>query len=319
MRHFLSVDDLDADELRRVVALALQLKRRPRAYGDVLAGRTLLFVSSKPSLRTRLSFEVAMRQLGGGSLAYGLDESTVGKKETFGDLGATASRYVDVIAARLGEHADLEDVAAASRVPVINALTDHEHPCQAVSDMATLAERRVLRGARLAFVGDARNNVTHSLLLAGAKLGVDIAVACPAAMAPDPIVLSRALTLAATSGASVVVTRDARAAVRGADAVYTDTWMSYHVDAARRGARATALAPYRVDERLMALSNDAVFMHCLPATRGEEVTAEVIDGPRSIVFDQVENRLHGAKAILLTLLRPTLVDALPEDLTAPSR
>lgn len=311
MSHLLSIEDLAPGDLRRIVHLALALKHDPRLHDDALTRRTLLMVSSKPSLRTRLSFEVAMTQLGGNAIAYALGESTVATKETFRDLGATASRYVDVIVARLHAQSDLEDVAAGSRVPVVNGLTDHEHPCQALGDMALLEERIGLDRARLAYVGDGCNNVTHSLLLAAAELGLDMRIACPPGMAPEAGVMAGAQVLAQRTGASLRVTHDPREAVRNANALYTDTWMSYHVPEAQREARVEALAPYRLDAGLLAeAAPDAMVMHCLPATRGEEITADVLDGPHSVVFDQAEMRLHAQKALLLALLRPGLVRAI---------
>jgi len=228
-------------------------------------------------------------------------------KESAEDTARTASRYVDAIMARLFRKADLDALASGATVPVINGLTDVEHPCQAVGDLMTMRERFGPHARlKVAYVGDGLNNVTHSLLDGCAKMGIDIAVGCPAEAGYEPAaaVLERARRFAKESGGSVEVVRDAVAAVRGANVVTTDTWMSYHIPASRREERMRVLEPFRVTAALMAAARpEAVFLHCLPAQRGMEVAAEVIDGPRSLVFDQAENRLHTEKAILLELLK----------------
>lgn len=306
MKHFLSMGDLSAEEARGILANAQAMKTSRRAFEDALEKRTILILLAKPSMRTRLSFEVAAYDLGGHAISYRVDESVLGVKETYADFGAVASRYVQLIVARLHAQADLEELASRSRVPVVNGLTDHEHPCQALGDMLTMMEKRNLLGAKLAYVGDARNNVTHSLLLASALLGVDMRVAAPEGFGPEKAVLAHAQALAQDSGAAIDVTTDPLAAVKGVDFVYTDTWMSYHIPSALRVQRLEALRPYRVDAALMRASGGAWFMHCLPATRGEEVTDDVLDSPRSLVLEQAEGRLHVQKALLVALLRPTL-------------
>lgn len=308
-RHLLSIDDLSPGELAALIDQAKHAKARPGDFRDALDRRTLLMIFAKPSLRTRVSFETGMTQMGGHAISYPLAESTVGHKETLQDLAAAASRYADVIMARLHGQNDLADLAAGSRVPVINGLTDHEHPCQAIADLMTLHER-LPSGMRLAFLGDGGANTCHSLLLGGAMLGVNVTVGCPREHMPDAGVVARAREHAKTTGARIVVTHDAREAAAGADAVYTDTWMSYHVPGKERTARVRRFTPFRVDAELMKGTHDALFLHCLPATRGEEVTDDVLDSPRSIVFDQAENRLHAQKALLLFLLRPSLARAL---------
>lgn len=310
MKHLLTIDDLSPTQLLDLLHHAERLKHEPRVAEDLLEGRTLLLLFAKPSLRTRLSFEVAMGELGGRAISYQLGESTVGEKETFRDFGAVASQYVDAIVARLHAQRDLEELARGATVPVVNGLTDEEHPCQALGDLLTMSEVRPLQAATLAYVGDAHNNVTHSLLLGGAMLGVRLRIGCPEGMAPDPGILRRARAHAQGSGGDVFVTSDPEKAVRGADLIYTDTWMSYHVPEDEREARARILEPYRVDGRLMRAAEGAKFMHCLPATRGEEVTDEVLDSRDSIVLPQAENRLHAQKALLLALLRPTISDAI---------
>lgn len=315
MKHLLSIDDLDREEITSLVAHTLAAKAHARDWADALDRRTVLLLLAKPSMRTRISVEVAMRELGGHAIAYPLDASTIGKKETFGDFARTASRYVAAILARLYDHHDLEEMARHASVPVVNALTDLEHPLQTIADLATIEERRGLEGARVAFVGDAHNNVTHSLLLACAKIGAHLAIASPATMRPDARVLARAQSLASETGARLLVTDDPVRAVDDADAVYTDTWMSYHVPETEAGKRRRALEPYRVTRELMASAPRAIFLHCLPATRGDEVASEVLDSDASAVFDQAENRLHATKAVLVFLLRPGLFRALPAALS----
>jgi ornithine carbamoyltransferase len=261
-------------------------------------------IFEKPSLRTRVSFEVGMTQLGGHAIYYNVATSPMGKKESIADTASTASRYVDIIMARLFSHEQLSELANHSDVPVINALTDFSHPCQILSDLLTIREKKgKLAGLKLAYLGDANNNVTHSLIFGCALAKIDLSIGCPKAeeYKPKPQVLNRANPL--LQGSEIILT-DAKTAVRGADIVYTDSWMSYHIPEEKRAAREAALMPFQVNKELMALAKpDAIFMNCLPAIRGMEQTAEVIDGPQSVVFDQAENRLHMQKAILLKLLK----------------
>jgi ornithine carbamoyltransferase len=305
--NLLSLSDWPRDRIEAVVRRSLEAKRDPARFARALEGRILLMIFQKPSLRTRVSFEAAMLRTGGHAIHYDLAMSpwSLGKESPY-DTARTASRYVDAIMARLFSTADMAELARGATVPLVNGLTDTEHPCQALGDLATLLERRGrLEGLTLAYVGDGKNNVTHSLLDGCAKVGVNVRVGCPdlEEHLPSPAIVARARRFAAEAGSSVEVVHDARAAVEGADAVYTDTWMSYHVPAERREARHRALAPFRVTEALLSHARpDAVFMHCLPAMRGVEQTAEVLDGPRSIVLDQAENRLHSEIALLLTLL-----------------
>ncbi len=301
--NLLSLDDWSAGRIDALLRLAGELKAAPARRSAALRGRTLLMMFQKPSLRTRVSFEAAMLQLGGHAIAYDLSASPWGHgKETPADTARTLSRYVDVLMARLYRHEDLEALAAAASIPVINGLTDLEHPCQALGDLLTLREKKGrLSGLRLAYVGDGDNNVTHSLMDACARTGIAMAVACPDGYEPRPRIVERARR----AGLRLEIGRDPRAAVAGADAVYTDTWMSYHIPPERKAERVRALEPYRVTRRLLAAAPpEAVVMHCLPAERGAELEAEVLDGPQSIVFDQAENRLHTEKALLLTLLEP---------------
>lgn len=303
----IALADWPAALIERVVNLGLEVKARPEPYRAVMAHRTLIMIFEKPSLRTRVSFETGVTQLGGHAIYYDMSTSPLAAgKETIADMAATLSRYVDVIMARLFEHAAIVELARCASVPVINGLTNHAHPTQALADLMTIREKKgEWKGRKLAYLGDSRNNMTHSLLTGCAHVGMHMTVGCPARteFRPDPAVLRRAERFAARSGAEIVVTDDPVAAVRNADVVYTDSWMSYHIPAEQREARLQALAPYQVNAALMRRARrDAIFMNCLPAQRGVEQTAEVIDGPRSVVFDQAENRLHIHKAILLQVL-----------------
>jgi len=289
--NLLTLADWTPPRLEELLRFAVAIKKHPQEYRHALDGRVLLMMFQKPSLRTRVSFESAMARLGGHAIAYDLASSPWGLgRETPADTARSASRYVDAILARLFSHDDLLALAANATVPVINGLTDLEHPCQALGDLLTLQEKfGSLIGVRLAYVGDANNNVTHSLLDACSKMGVHLSIGCPpgAEFEPAPPILARARGFAAESGSRLTVAHDPEAAVAGADAVYTDTWMSYHIPAERREVREQTLRPFRVTSALMnAAKPDAVFLHSLPAWRGRELDADVIDGPHSIVFAQ---------------------------------
>ncbi len=305
-RSVLTDTDLTPDEIGEVLETAARLKalRRAGEPHPYLAGKTLGLIFQHPSTRTRVAFEAGMAQLGGQALFLGVHDLQVKRGETIADTAQVLSRYVDGIVARVGAHADIEELATNAAVPVHNGLTDKSHPMQALSDLLTLQERfGALAGLRLAFLGDG-NNVCHSLLLTGAAMGLQVVVAAPAGHQPSPDVVAQAGWLAAGSGGAVAVTADPLEAAAGADAVYTDVHVSMgHKDGA---ARAVALAPYKVTPDIMAAAKPgAVFMHCLPMHRDEEVAAAVADGPQSIIFDQAENRLHLHKAILLhTLCSP---------------
>ncbi len=306
--HLLTLADPEwtGARIERLVDAAAAIKARPRDFASALAGRTLLMLFEKPSLRTRVSFEVGIYQLGGQAVHYPVADSPLGKKETYADAAQVLSRYIDLMMARLFRHAHLEELAAHSRVPVINALTDIYHPIQILSDLLTIREKKGrTKDLVLAYLGDANNNVTHSLMFGCARAGIDVRVGCPAdpAYRPLPEIERTARELARASGASIEITKDAVAAVRGADLVYTDSWMSYHIPKDQARVRMAALMPYQVTTALMAhAKRDACFMNCLPAMRGEEQTSEVIDGPASIVFDQAENRLHMQKAVMIELV-----------------
>jgi ornithine carbamoyltransferase len=305
LKHYLSAGDLSRAEAESLLQRALALKAEWHNGGHPaapLAGKTLALVFEKPSLRTRVAFEAGMTQLGGHGSYLSANDIDMGGRESVPDVARNLSRWVQAIAARVFKHTTLETLARHAAVPVINALSDREHPCQALADMLTLLERRGrLAGARLAFVGDG-NNVCHSLMLLGATLGVNVSMACPPDYRPDPEFVELAAQRAAESDATIMVTAAPTEAVAGADAVYTDVWasMGQEHEAARRRP---VFQPYQVNRELMQQAPPtALVMHCLPVHRGEEISAEVIDGPQAVVFDQAENRLHVQKALILTLL-----------------
>ena len=295
-------DDLNRTDAQAVLRLAGQMRRSPERYRSALAGRVLALLFEKPSLRTRVTFEVAMKSLGGDSIFLDCRGEPLGQREPLSDVARNLDRWVDAIAARTFRQATVEELAAWAEVPVINALSDRVHPCQALADMLTLQDVfGRLEGLKLAFVGDG-NNVAHSLLLTGAKLGVNVAVATPPGYEPDPQIVASAAEVAAQTGATVRVGNDPAEAVAGAHAVYTDAWISMGSEREAK-VRRKRFRPYQVTEKLLRKARpDAVFMHCLPAHRGEEVEEAVIESSRSVVFDQAENRLHAQKGLLGLLL-----------------
>jgi len=303
-RDLVSMDDLSAEELWAVLDFARDLKRRwERAdRPKPLTGRMLAMIFEKPSLRTRVTFEVAMYQLGGASIYLAPADVQLGVRETVPDAARNLERWVDVIMARTFAHQTVVDLAEHARIPVINGLSDREHPCQTLADLLTLYERfGGFKGVTLAWVGDG-NNVCHSLLLGAAKVGLSVRVATPPGHAPDAAILQRAEVQARNSGATITLTMDPEEAVRGADVIYTDVWASMGQEH-ERAQRLQVFRPYQVNAALLRLARpEAVVMHCLPAHREEEITAEVLDGPQAIVFDQAENRLHAQKALLAMIL-----------------
>jgi ornithine carbamoyltransferase len=308
MRHLVSLRDWSRREIEEIIGLAKEIKKDPARYKDGMRGKILVMIFEKPSLRTRVSFEAGMCQMGGNAIFYDLSTSPLGAgKETIHDTVKTLSRYADLIMARLFEHQKIEEMARFSDIPVINGLTDFSHPCQILSDLLTISERKgSLEGVTLAYLGDANNNVTHSLLYGCPKVGVNIRIGCPEGkeFSPLPEIVDEAIEQGTRSGATVMVTSDPIEAVRGADVIYTDSWMSYHISQKALDSRVNSLKPFQVDAEKMALgAPHAIFMNCLPALRGLEQTAEVIDGPQSVVFDQAENRLHAQKAIMVTLVK----------------
>lgn len=303
--HLLTIGDLDATSLRRILDAAHAAKADPASHYGRLAGRTVLMHFTKASTRTRVSVETAVARLGGHPIFTRADELQLGRGEPIADTARVVSRMCDAIVIRTHAHADVEELAAWSRVPVVNALTDTHHPLQALADLMTLEEHfGRLAGLEVAWVGDG-NNVLHSLVEAAALAGVHVRIASPAGYEPDPAVIAAASANAAQTGGSVTVMRDPHEAVAGANAVVTDVFVSMGEEA-QAAEKMAAFADYQVDEALMAAAaGDAVFLHCLPAHRGEEVAAAVIDGPRSLVWDEAENRLHTTMAVLVDLLERT--------------
>ena len=307
MKDLLRVADLSSADLELLLDRATAAKVDPHRHPDLLAGDTVALYFAKPSTRTRVAFQTAVTHLGGIPLALGPGELQQSRGESIADTARVISRYVRAIVVRTFADADLHQVAAAASVPVINALSDGHDPCQTLAGLLTLRQQwGQLAGRKLAYVGDG-GNVAHSLLEGAALAGMDIAVATPYSLEPHPGVVARARAFAAQRGCRVELTLDPVAAVRDADAVVTDVWMSMHDPERARAARAHVLQAFRVDGRLMAVAKpEAVFLHCLPVHRGQEVTGEVIDGPRSLVLEQAANLLPIAQAVLFTLLRGKL-------------
>lgn len=302
-RHLLSSADLDAASLERILASATVLReqRAAKRLPRPLAGCQVALLFEKPSLRTRVTFDAGVTALGGHALYLAPEEVGIGRRETASDIGRNLSRWVDAIVLRTFAHRTLTELAEAASVPVINALTDREHPCQALADLLTLRQHLGdLRGRTLTFVGDG-NNVCHSLLLTAALAGLHVRVATPPDYEPEAAVVRHAKRLAQRAGATVEITTDPRAAVHAADAVYTDAWTSMGAEA-DADLRRLRFAGFRVDARLLAGAPNALVMHCLPAHRGEEISDEALDGPQSVVLDQAENRLYVQQALLVDLL-----------------
>ena len=304
-RDFLRVHDWDPGELLSLLDLADRLKarQRERVAHRVLEGRTLGMIFQKPSTRTRVSFEVGISQLGGTGLYLAAGDLQLGRGETIKDTARVLSRYLDAIMIRTFRQADVDELAEHADVPVINGLTDEFHPCQALADVMTIREQLgTFEDVRVVYVGDG-NNVCHSLMVACAKLGMDFTAAVPEGYEPDDEVVSWAQDAAAASGASVRVTHDPRAAAEGADVLYTDVWTSMGQDEERE-RRLRDLAGFGIDEGLVSLASErAIVLHCLPAHYGEEITEDVLYGPRSAVWDQAENRLHSQKALMALVIR----------------
>ncbi len=295
-KDLLTLKDLTKEEILEIVYLAQKIKKNPKKYENTLRRKTLLMLFSKPSLRTHLSFDIGMYQLGGHAIFYDLHESTLGAKESIKDFAKVISRYADIVMARLYSHSDIIELAKYADVPVINGLTNAYHPCQILGDLLTIKEHfGSLKGKKIAYLGDANNNVTHDLIIACDKLGMKIAVSSPKKKAFMP-------NKDYIGNYPFYFEESPKKAIKGVDIIYTDTWMSYHISESRKDARIRYLRPYQVNSKLMKLNKDAKFMHCLPAHRGDEVTDEVMDSKRSIIYDQAENRTYAEKAILLKLL-----------------
>lgn len=302
MAHFLTIDDLTGEELAQIVTAAADVKAKPKRWRERLDGRQVAMIFEKPSARTRVSFEVAVTSMGGQAIVIRDEEVQLGRRETFEDAARVFSRYVDAIVLRTFGQDRLERLAAAASIPVINALSDSEHPCQVLADLLTIQERKgSLADVSLAYIGDG-NNVAHSLMLAGGKVGMDVRVATPKGFEPFPQITDRAKELAAHSGGKVTVTNLVAEAASGADVLYTDVWASMGQEDSAEKRRA-AFGGYQINDDVVRMAGaETIVLHCLPAHRGEEIAADVIDGPRSVVWDQAENRLHSQKALLAHLL-----------------
>lgn len=302
-RHFLRDDDITPAEQREILDLAARLKAERYAERPLAGPQTVAVIFDKSSTRTRVSFAVGIADLGGQPLIISTASSQLGGKETPSDTARVLERMVSAIVWRTYAQAGLEEMAAGTTVPVINALSDDFHPCQLLADLLTIREHKgELAGLTVAFIGDGADNMVHSYLLAGATAGMHVRVGSPAEYHPKPAVLDDARRIAAETGGSITVTTDPREAVAGADVVVTDTWVSMGKED-QKAARVAIMSPYRVDEALMAhAADDALFLHCLPADRGYEVTEGVIDGAQSVIWDEAENRLHAQKALMVWLL-----------------
>jgi ornithine carbamoyltransferase len=302
-KDFLSIRDFSPQEIGQFLHVACQLKACPGAYTSVLKGKTLAMIFEKPSLRTRVTFDVGIEELGGHPLYLSPAEISLGKRESVYDVAKNLERMVQGIMIRTFAHDIVVDMARHASIPVINGLTDYSHPCQAMADYLTMLEvKGRIAGLKVAYIGDG-NNVAHSLLFAGAQLGAEVWIATPPGYEPDSGAVAWAAERCTATGASCTITNDSNQAVLGADVVYTDVWASMGQEA-EAAARRNTFQAYQVNAKLFAKAKpDAIFMHCLPAHRGDEVTDEVIDSPRSFVFQQAENRLHAQKAIMLELMK----------------
>lgn len=304
-RDLISITDLNAKELLLVLSIAQKYKEKTNKhkYSAILQSRTLAMIFEKPSLRTRLSFEIGMTQLGGHAIYLGPSDIGLGKRESISDVASVTSRMADIIMARTFAHKTVKEFAENSLVPVINGLSDLEHPCQTLADILTIYEiKKQLKGLKIAFIGDGENNVPHSLALGCALLGINFVCAAPKKYQMNKIIMDKAINLAKNTQAKIVQTQDPEKAAKEADVIYTDTWISMG-DESEKDARIKIFSPYRITTNIMRLANKyAIFMHDLPAYRGNEVTPEVIDGKQSVVFRQAENRLHAQKALMLFLL-----------------
>jgi len=309
VRHITKISDLSRAEISGILALAADMKKTPSDYYDTLKRKTLLMLFEKPSLRTRVSLETGMTQMGGHAIAYMTGDSPIGQKESYEDTGAVLSRMVDAATARVKSREQIAGLAANSTIPIVNALDDWAHPMQMLADLQTISERTGcgtdFEGLSLAFVGDVQNNVTYDLMRIGCLMGMHVRVAGPdhADFHPDPTILQDCDVVSQLGGGTATVYDTAEEAVDGADFVYADSWLSYGIPADQKEERLSHLMPYQVTSKLMRLASPkATFLNCLPAIRGEEQTADVLDGPQSVVFQQAENRLHAQKSLLHSLL-----------------
>lgn len=303
-KDFLTFAELNPEELKALLKKAALLKKELKQghQKKLLEGKSVALIFEKPSTRTRISFEVGLFQLGANPIVLNAAEMQLGRGETIEDTGKVIARYCDAVVVRTYEQAKLETLAGASPIPVVNALSDSFHPCQALADLMTIQENKgTLAGLKIAYLGDG-NNVLNSLLYAAATAGMEIAAACPKVFSPDHKVVEKARAIAAGTGGSVQITTDAMKVAKNADVLYTDVWVSMG-DEGERKQRMSALRPYRIEEEIVSVAKmDALIMHCLPAHRGEEIEGEILDGPNSVVLDQAENRLHAQKALMVSLL-----------------
>ncbi|MFH1642156.1 MAG: ornithine carbamoyltransferase [Nanoarchaeota archaeon] len=301
--NLINLKDLSKKDILSLIDKSLDIKKNPNNYKNKLVGKSMLMIFEKPSLRTRVSFEVAMTQMGGHAIYGDVGTLPLGDKESVPDTAKTASRYCNIIIARVFDHNDIVELGKYSDVPVINALTNSSHPCQILADLLTIKEKIGNLNIKLAFFGDGDNNITHSLMYAAAILGFDIAVACPKQHMPNKKVTKDCINIAKNTGAKITITQKPLEAATNSDVIYTDSWMSYHIPKTQSKKRVKTFKPFQVNQKVMKIAKkNAIFMNCLPAMRGYEQTAEVIDGPKSVVFDQAENRLHMQKAIILKLM-----------------
>jgi ornithine carbamoyltransferase len=295
--HLVSINDVSKDEIYSLIKLAIDIKSNPSKYAKHMDQKTLAMIFEKPSLRTRVSFETGMTKMGGHAIYLSKDDIQLGRGETICDTARVTSRYVDIIMARTFEYATVEELANNSSVPVINGLTNADHPCQILGDLMTIYEKLGhIDNLKLAFYGDCANNTCHSWLQVASKIGMEVRCAFPEGFGPDKEILKMSK--------GYLLTKDPKEAAKGADVVYTDTWMSLHIDEKERDKRLEIMEPYEVTEKIMNLAKlKALFMHCLPAHRGQEMSAEVIDGPQSVVIEEAENRMWMQNAIMLRLLK----------------
>ncbi len=304
-KHLLTLHDWSTEEILDTLSLANQLKKEQKQGipHHHLKGKTLGMIFTKSSTRTRVSFEVGMYQLGGSALFLSANDIQLGRGETIYDTANVLSRFVDGIMIRTFKQSDVEDLAKYGQIPIINGLTDLVHPCQILADFQTVLEKKgKLAGLKMAFIGDG-NNVAHSLLYGCAKVGMDISVATPEGYECDPEVVKNALADAEKTGAKITLTHSAEEAIKDADAVYADTWISMGQESEKE-EKVKIFMPYQINKELFAKAKpDAIFLHCLPAYRGYEVTEDVIDGPNSVIFDEAENRLHAQKAVMVKLMK----------------
>ena len=305
VRHLTKISDFSKEECEKIINKAVELKKNPEKFRNKLENETLLMIFEKPSLRTRVSFETGMQQLGGHAIFYSIKDSPLGKKENIHDTAKVASRYVNLIAARVFKRQDIWDLAKYSDVPVINMLDDFAHPCQIIADFLTIKEKKGrLTNLKMSYYGDAHNNVTYDIMRMCAMFGLTLDIACPKGevYAPEQLVLDEINELVKSTGSEIKIVHDIHEAANESDILYTDSWMSYGIPLEQEEERKKAFMPFQVTSNILAKAkSDAIFMNCLPAMRGYEQTAEVIDGERSVIFDEAENRLHGQKAIMLFL------------------